>query len=355
MDWKATAILRPMHVLIVDPDDRHRLELMHLLKTAKMCVGMVVNGVGSASEAIERFRYYHPDLLLISGGDFFAKSAEIIREIRSFEGNRHTGIIIANRGHEDEGSRSVAVLEMGADDYLRSDCSDAELVARVRSVLRLKAMTDELRQANHKLEVLSLTDDLTGLANMRCFNQRYVELLDECRKGSFGAGILMLDIDHFKSVNDSTNHLVGSHVLSGIGRLLPTIASFGDRDILARFGGDEFIVACEAMDYRYLRDLGEALRQAIAEAAFDCEGHHVRVHASIGVAWVERGFRGRAEDIIKAADLMLYRSKNSGRNIVSGMVLKYPVQLDLEQAERLARRGDVELLKDSLEKRWNAF
>jgi PleD family two-component response regulator len=57
-------------------------------------------------------------------------------------------------------------------------------------------MTDELRQANHKLEVLSLTDDLTGLANMRCFNQRYLELLEDCRKGSFGAGIIMLDIDH---------------------------------------------------------------------------------------------------------------------------------------------------------------
>jgi len=59
-----------MRILIVDPDDRHRFELMHLLKTAKICVGIVVNGVGSASEAIERFRYYHPDLLIISGGFF---------------------------------------------------------------------------------------------------------------------------------------------------------------------------------------------------------------------------------------------------------------------------------------------
>ena len=344
-----------MHILIVDPDDRHRFELMNLLKTAKPCGGMVVNGVGSAAEAMQRFRYHHPDLLVLSGGNFFAKSEEIIRHIRSFEENRHTGIIIANTGLEDESSLSVAGLEMGADDFLRADCSDAELVARVCSVLRLKAMTDELRQANHKLEVLSLTDDLTGLANMRSFNQRYVDLLQECRKGSVGVGVLMLDIDHFKSVNDSTNHLVGSHVLREVGRLLPVSAQFGRHDILARFGGDEFIVACEAHDFRYLRDLGEALRQAVAAAVFNCEGHIVRVHASIGVAWVERGFRGRAEDIIKAADLMLYRSKNSGRNIVSGMVLKYPVQLDLEQADRLARRGDADLMRAQLEKRWNAY
>jgi diguanylate cyclase (GGDEF)-like protein len=135
-------------------------------------------------------------------------------------------------------------------------------------------------------------------------------------------------LDHFKSVNDTTNHLVGSYVIGESGRLLRQNDIFGEDDVAARYGGDEFIIVCAAETAEEARDKAERVRRDIAAHEYRKDGCVIRITASIGVAWAGRAFDGRAEDIIKAADLMLYRSKNAGRNRVSCMVLKYPVDLE---------------------------
>src|SRR5690606_38507323 len=182
--------------------------------------------------------------------------------------------------------------------------------------------------ANHRLKVLSQTDDLTGLANMRAYNQKYSEIYRRCRDGELCFGVIMLDIDHFKDVNDSSNHLMGSFVLSEIGYLIRSSEIFSDKDVPARFGGDEFVMACLDSSPQVVMDKAERVRAMIEEHVFVRDAHRKQVTASLGVSWVEKGFHGPAEDVIKAADLMLYRSKENGRNQVSGMHLKYPVDLD---------------------------
>jgi diguanylate cyclase (GGDEF)-like protein len=328
-----------MHVLVVDPDSAGRSAAISVIKQTRHPGGMRISVAGGVAEAMLAFKREHPDLVFIQGSDFFHSSIEIIRSIRATEETRHTGIVFASTKETDDGERSVSCLEAGADDYLRSGYTSAEVVARLMSVIRLKSMTDRLRHANHRLEQQSLTDELTGLSNMRGFDGKYGDLMASCQNGSEAAAVLMMDLDRFKSVNDETNHLVGSYVISEVGGRLRQSGIFKEKDILARFGGDEFIIALQASDFESAKFQAESVREMLSRQTFHCDGYSINLTVSIGLAWVEKGFKGNPQDLIKAADLMLYRSKNLGRNRVSAMVLTYPVNLDMELARRLARRG----------------
>lgn len=323
---------RQMKVLVLEPDTLERARLLQVLAKHAAAGEYLLLQAASVSESLALFKTEHPDLILVCAHDIDAIGRELCKAIRAQEGNRHTGIVFIDSRSVDDSTLSVECLEMGADDFLRRDCSPAELMARIKGVLRLKQMTDELRSANHRLRILSMTDELTGLANMRSFSQQFSEKLRKCRKGRAALAVMMIDLDHFKSVNDTTNHLIGSYVISEVGRLIRTRGVFGDGDVAARYGGDEYIIAVEAERAEDARDKAEALRKMIGAHEFAKDGCSIRITSSIGVAWTAKSFDGRAEDIIKAADLMLYRAKNAGRDRVSCMLLKYPV--DLENVSR---------------------
>ncbi len=249
------------------------------------------------------------------------------------EGVRHTGIIFVDRQGGDDGAHTVSCLEMGADDFVRPGSTDEELMARMRSVLRLKAMTDELRIANHKLRILSMTDELTGLANMRRFTEHFADALRACSKGQIALGVVMLDIDFFKNVNDSTNHLMGSYVLGAVGRLLKTQGVLSGSDLAARYGGDEFIILSESESLVALEQKAENIRGLLAQEVFERDGESVSITASFGVAWTPKGFQGRGDNLIKAADMMLYRSKERGRNRVTGVTVPSDGEIVLMSSE----------------------
>lgn len=319
--------LRPNRILIVSADDAERQRLTAIVKGSSHGGEFELLEARSAPESIVVFRNSHPDLIIISAEDMKRIGMDVCRQVRREEGQRHTGVIFVARAALNNEKVGVECLEIGADDFVKAGFSPAEFIARVRGVLRLKAMTDELRSANHKLRQLSLTDELTGLANMRCFNQKYAELMRFCRQGRFAVGVIMLDLDKFKSVNDTTNHLVGSHVISEAGRLIRSSGLFKEHEVAARYGGDEFVIACESATPAELLGVGEAIRRMISNHVFEKDGYKLQITSSVGTAWVDRRFNGRAEDVIKAADLMLYRSKELGRNRVCTMALTYPVDL----------------------------
>lgn len=271
------------------------------------------------------FARYHPDLLILTvcpqHPEVFCEVEQLIRAIRRTETDRHAGILVVADG-ADASLLGAKMLDAGADDFVPATYDSRELRARIKAALRLKSIHDELRTANHRLRVLSLTDELTGLGNMRSFNQGYGEFMRRCRAKTSGLGVMMLDLDHFKAVNDSTTHLVGSYVISEVGRALRASQIFTEgSSILARYGGDEFVAAVLISDLDALALLAERVRTMLAKTAFVKDGHTVRITCSIGVAWAPPGYQGAAESIIKAADQMLYRSKGLGRNRVSGEVL----------------------------------
>ena len=319
---------RPMKVLVIEPDKGDQLRLLEVLNSRSYPREMSVMAASNYEQSFKALRREHPDLLLINAAVFEDYGCELVELVRSADRHRHTGIIfIADQNAEDH-HLAVEVLERGADDFVKLGSAPEELIARVRAVLRLKAVTDQLRSANHKLRQLTLTDDLTGLHNMRSFNSRFADLVRRIRSGKAGAAVTMMDLDHFKSVNDSTSHLTGSYVIGATGKLLREGGWPQKKAWAARYGGDEFIMVSEASNLSIVMDQADHVRRTIAAYQYQHDNAKVSITASLGVAWVQPGFAGRAEDIIKAADLMLYRSKEQGRNRVSGMNLRYPVDLD---------------------------
>ena len=345
----AKSISRRMQILVVNPDAGARDLLVRELNGRAGQGEWEVVAAQSPVDALRGFWRQHPDLILISLGTAAEAKAtaevrELVAKIRASEGNRHTGIVVLNERPMDDAALSVECLEIGADDFLKAGWSPPELVARVRAVLRLKAMTDELRSANHKLRQLSMTDELTGLANMRSFNLRFADLLRLCRRGEIGLGVMMLDLDHFKSVNDSTTHLVGSFVISEVGKIIERVGRLAEQDVAARYGGDEFIIAMGARDLEELYDRAEEIRRAIAAMDFERDGSVIRITSSIGIAWAPPKFSGRADDIVREADLMLYRSKHAGRNRATGTVVKYPLEVVSAEPDNQASTAEYDTL-----------
>lgn len=314
---------RRMRIVILSTNDEARRRVLHLLQSDGIS-SQLYEFVESASMDDFRsiFASMHPDLVLVPLGDSKVPRRELCRYIRVSEGRRHTGIIIMSESTIMGDSLVVECLEMGADDFVTANCTPEELRARVRAVLRVKRMTDEMRKLNHRLQVLSMTDELTGLCNMRAFSHRADALLQQCRGGSAGLGIIMMDLDHFKRVNDTSNHLMGSHVLAETGKMLhPGAGLLDPTDIGARYGGDEFILAAPSPSVDAIKQKAEAIRNAISNRTFEHAQHTYRVTASLGVAWTAPGFAGHLEDLIKAADFMLYHSKEMGRNRVSALTM----------------------------------
>lgn len=327
--------MRRMKILMVGESDQH------IQRISKIYVGSASPASGSmtyrydlrlakdARTALELFKKIHPDLVLIDLAIGKDESKALCESVRKREGTRHTGVIFLSfDGHEMDDVISVECLEIGADDVIKSSTSDREIMARTNAVLKLKAMTDELRSANHRLHQLSYTDELTGLNNMRAFNGKYSKAVKRCLDGESGLGVIMMDLDNFKSVNDNTNHLMGSHVISEVGKLIRGSGILSKGDCAARFGGDEYVIFTLDPDVAEVKRKGDEIRDLVRKGIFIKDGHSIRITTSIGVAWTIPGYKGKAEDPIKAADMMLYASKHEGRNRVSFMTLSSPNDLD---------------------------
>ena len=296
-------------------------------------------------KAFESFSQVHPDVILVDLDIADGAAFEFCERIRTNEKDRHTGLICISHTKPADDGILERVLEHGGDDFIDAKASDREVVARINSVFRFKTMTDRLRSANHHLKMLSLTDDLTGLNNMRAFNIEYQKLIKSCRNGDTGLGIIMLDLDHFKRINDSANHLVGSFIIGEVGRLISHSGVLSAGSVPARYGGDEYIVCVPTNSVSQLWDIAERIRDLIFRSVFKKEQYSLKLTGSLGVAWVDPAFEGKSDDLIKAADMMLYRSKRNGRNMVSGMVLRYPVDFDQIGRPHLLDRDN---LKDEI-------
>ncbi|MFW7377649.1 MAG: diguanylate cyclase [Oligoflexus sp.] len=326
-----------MKLLIIEPDSpdlRYSLNRVfdpgndHLNLDQPAGVRYQIIRCRSLDNAFQIFKRKHPDVVIINLSQAGVRSFELCQLIREHEEQRHTGVIFYQGNSVHSQLLPVQCLEAGGDDYIENKASDREIIARVNTLYRFKIMTDELRSANHRLKILSLTDELTGLHNMRSFNMEYGKVLKSCQQGQTGFGVIMLDLDRFKQINDRTNHLVGSYVIGEVGRLLSQAEVLNSQVIAARYGGDEYILAVPAQSADEVWQIAEHLRDLIIRTVFEKDDYSLTVTTSIGLSWVEPGFDGKSDDPIKAADVMLYRSKNNGRNQINGMVLRYPVDFD---------------------------
>jgi two-component system, cell cycle response regulator len=177
---------------------------------------------------------------------------------------------------------------------------------------KLREMTQTLSARSETLEHAALTDGLTGMQNRRYFDDALKEYLGEFQKIGKPVGLMVLDLDHFKSVNDTHGHDVGDEVLRRVSQCLKDFTRY--HDVAARVGGEEFAVVAPNMDLELLRKFAERIRKAISELVVESGNVRLKVTSSFGLALWDG--RETADAFYKRADKMLYQAKTSGRNRV---------------------------------------
>lgn len=174
---------------------------------------------------------------------------------------------------------------------------------------------DRLLAANHNLELLALTDSLTGLRNARYFRARLEEVHAGHERSGRPLGLAVLDIDHFKRINDEYGHQVGDRVLESVGRAIASVTREGETE--ARVGGEEFALLLPDSTGRAAAEVAERVREAMGAAETMLDGHparSIRVTASAGVASTAELPGASPHELYAAADAALYRAKAEGRD-----------------------------------------
>lgn len=203
----------------------------------------------------------------------------------------------------------LAGLRGGAHDYLKKPFEPAELLARVASALHVKQLQDQLRDRNADLDRMSRTDVLTGLYNRRHLDDELVRLHNDARRHHDPLCVLLLDIDHFKHVNDTYGHPAGDAVLVAFAQRLRDQLRAGD--IAGRWGGEEFLVLLPRTPLDGAIILSERIRRATESTPATAAGQDISVTVSGGCAL---GPGGSVEELLNAADTQLYAAKAAGRN-----------------------------------------
>jgi len=183
---------------------------------------------------------------------------------------------------------------------------------QVKEEGKLRAMTESLSARSETLQQAALTDSLTGMQNRRYFDDALKEYLDEFRRIDKPVGLMILDLDHFKQVNDTHGHDVGDEVLKAVANCLKDMTRY--HDVAARLGGEEFAVVAPNMDGDVLVKFAERIRKAIAGMPVLSGNVRLKITASVGLAVWDR--KETAEDFFKRADKQLYQAKKLGRNRV---------------------------------------
>lgn len=181
-----------------------------------------------------------------------------------------------------------------------------------------KYLTGDNIEASYYEEIhrMAVTDGLTQIANKRALDEFLDREVARARRHGRPLSVLMLDIDHFKNVNDTLGHLTGDVVLRDLAQLIH--GRIRREELFARYGGEEFVIALPETPRHAALDYAETIRRMVAEHRVEFEGQTVCVTVSIGVAQFDGAAHGTPDDLLKAADTNLYTAKSRGRNCVHG-------------------------------------
>jgi len=236
----------------------------------------------------------------------------LLSELRSRPATRHAATLMVLP--EGDTERAAIALDLGASDILYAPVDTQELAIRIRAQLGRKRQADRLRASLRAGLELAVTDSLTGLHNRRYGLYRLEQMMARPGKGIV---VMMLDLDHFKGINDRHGHAAGDEVLRRLSRRLR--AELRSGDLVARLGGEEFLVALADADHAAAVECAERLRRSIADMpfAFGEGGASITVTMSVGVAFADPAVMETPEHVIARADSALYSSKSLGRDRVT--------------------------------------
>lgn len=286
-----------VRILAVDDDHAYLRYLRHVLSRA----GFNVELAGDGASAIERVRQEpRIDILLI---DLAMPGIDGIETVRRIQ-NEASALVLykilltASSGT----STKLRALESGLDDFITKTSAEVEIIAKIRSAARRVEMERRLYVANRELELLALTDELTGIANRRVLFRTGEEILRQGRILS----LVLFDLDRFKTVNDTYGHLAGDRILADVAASFKSNTRYGD--IIGRYGGDEFYLVLPDTKLEESRPIADRLAWNIRQLRWTLNNAVVTMNAQFGVASAP-GSGSTVADLLAVCDQALYRGK----------------------------------------------
>ncbi len=288
-----------MKILIADDDATSRLVLGAILKK----LGHDVTVVDDGHAAWQAWREQAPELVISDWMMPGLDGLQLCRAIRADPRPHYTYLVLltalSGRGSYLDG------MDAGADDFLSKPLDEALLTARLCVAERILALHEALR-------IQASRDPLTGVLNRRAVLESLQQELERAAREDAGVGVMMIDLDHFKQVNDRHGHLIGDVVLIEAARRMQ--AALRGYDRLGRYGGEEFIVIAPGGDREQMRMIAERIQRQIGGAPFVTEAGALPLTFSAGIACSQPGARDAAERLLASADAALYRAKDGGRD-----------------------------------------
>jgi len=294
-------------VLVADDSPVVRLMVRATLEAA----GYSVIEAEDGDRALAQCRAYEPGVVLLDILMPRLDGYEVLAELKSDPVLRDTPVVfLTAKTEQDDVNRGLA---MGAHDYLRKPFEPSELAARVRAAIRVKHLQDELRARNAVLELMARTDPLTGLANRRHLSDHLRQTAALAMRQGTPVAVLMIDIDHFKAINDRLGHDAGDTVLRRVSMAIQS--SVRACDSVGRWGGEEFLAVLPATSLSGAFEVGERVRAAVERGGrLDDDDGSIGATVSVGCA---AGDGTDLDQLVRAADTALYAAKQAGRNQVS--------------------------------------
>jgi two-component system cell cycle response regulator len=298
---------RPGKIMVID----NRAAIAERIRTAlagRHVVSVVEDpqqAVAIASEEVERY-----ELVIVNLDMEGVDALRLCSQLKSLEHTRQTPILIIV--DPDDHQRLLRALDMGVNDYLIRPIDKQELLARVGTQIRRCRYTEQLRLNVQASIEMAVTDALTGLYNRRYLETHLAHLVEHSINRGKPLSVMTLDVDYFKTVNDTHGHDAGDRVLQELSARIK--ANIRNVDLACRTGGEEFVVVLPATETAVAERIAERMRKSISGRRFNAgtEGG-LAITISAGIASLS-GVNDKVEDILKRADQALYQAKRDGRN-----------------------------------------
>lgn len=302
-----------INILVVDDSKVTRGEIVRTLNGEQS-----LNTIFEAGNGLEALKILSTEKIDLILSDVIMPQMDgfkLLLSLRDHEEWNSIPVILLTS--KDELEDRVKGLELGAWDYLSKPANPLELLTRTRVMLRIKALQDKLKSRIRQLERLSIVDGLTGLYNKKYLYEFIKREIKRTERFGMMMACIMMDVDHFKKINDTYGHPCGDAVLKELGALLGDMIR--GYDFAARYGGDEFtVVLPQQTSRKNAQNVAERIRRAIEGQEFTVKSQSkrqpLRITVSLGVAAFPDKTMIDYESLIERADEALYQAKLQGRN-----------------------------------------